>query len=108
MFCSKASLKADKEFFMLFDIAGINATYKFSKSSLKCQLLLKCICEQAAGKTELTTDKVNWNNKMILPMGSCTIDTAKVIDVNNQTSMFAAYHIFNQLSINSISVLQIY
>ena len=41
-------------------------------------------------------------------MGSCTIDTAKVIDVNKQTSMFAAYHIFNQLSINSISVLQIY
>lgn len=50
MFSSKASFKANKEFFMLFDIAGINASNKLSKSSLECQLLLKSIGEQPEDK----------------------------------------------------------
>jgi hypothetical protein len=42
----------------------------------------------------------------ILPIGSSSIDTAKIIDVDNQPGLFVTHHILYKLSINSISILQ--
>lgn len=42
----------------------------------------------------------------ILPISSANIHTAKIIDVDNQPSLFVTHHILYKLSINSISILQ--